>query len=197
MALSSRIRALLGLLALLSAEAVPAAPGGHPAISVYGGWFTHNNWEEFFKPGGEIEYDDAWLLAVAPAWVFASPDPRWGTEVEGQIVRFFGEQRHWEVNAAYAFRWRAFPWDRVLDTSAAFGIGPSWASRRPELEKEINPNRETERFLVYWFLEGTAAAPSWDRWAVTLRLHHRSGAFGVVAENGGSNVLSLGIKRGF
>ena len=34
-------------------------------------------------------------------------------------------------------------------------------------------------------------------WSVIARLHHRSTAYGVFADSGGSNFLALGIRRRF
>ena len=81
--------------------------------------------------------------------------------------------------------------------SLAFGLGPSWASSQPALEQELNDQDATRRWLVYWYLEAAGAPRSWGPWRAVLRLHHRSGAFGWVAENGGSNVPSLGVRRRF
>ncbi len=43
-------------------------------------------------------------------------------------------QDHWEFNLPIVARWEAFPWDDVIDTSLAFGIGPSYASEIPKVE---------------------------------------------------------------
>ncbi len=34
-------------------------------------------------------------------------------------------------------------------------------------------------------------------WSALIRIHHRSGAFGLVADEGGSNALVIGLKQRF
>jgi hypothetical protein len=185
------------LLPLTVAFLVAVSPArAEHALTVYTGRFTGNDWEDFFWRPGDIRYADSYILAVAPSTVLKDLTPSLRLEAEGQAVRHFGEQQHWEFNGALVGRWHAFPWDRTVRSSAAFGVGPSWASERPALEPGINGG-ETRQLLVYWFLEVTAAPADWERWAGSLRLHHRSGAFGLVAAKGGSNVLSLGLRRRF
>jgi hypothetical protein len=41
------------------------------------------------------------------------------------------------------------------------------------------------------------AGPPDEDWSVILRLHHRSEAFGLVADEGGSNALVFGFKQRF
>jgi hypothetical protein len=81
-----------------------------------------------------------------------------------------------------------------VDTSFAFGLGPSWATEEPEVEVMIKGT--TEQFLAYWFTEITLGPPE-ANWAVVFRLHHRSKAFGLLAEEGGSNTLAAGLKFHF
>jgi hypothetical protein len=54
----------------------------------------------------------------------------------------------------------------------------------------------TKQWLVYWFSE-IALGPPDSNWALVLRLHHRSTAFGLLAEEGGSNTLTTGLKFRF
>ena len=181
-----------GLLAIGTVEAASA----DGALTVYGGQFTTNDWEDFFLSPAALRFADSYMLALAPAWVVARPVPGLDLEVEGQVARHFGDQGHWEFNGVLAARWRDFPWRNRVRTSVAFGIGPSWATERPALEPGINGGH-TQRLLVYWYLEATAAPAGWTNWAGSLRLHHRSSAFGLAASAGGSNILALGLRRQF
>jgi hypothetical protein len=65
------------------------------------------------------------------------------------------------------------------------------------LERHISDNGDSARWQVYWYLEAAGAPRSWGPWRAVLRLHHRSGAYGYVAEAGGSNTPTLGIRRRF
>jgi hypothetical protein len=190
------VRTVLPVLLVLLVLTPSAPAQARGALTVYGGQFTANDWEDFFLRPEEVRYADSYILAVAPSVELYRWWPGLALEAEGQAVRHFGDQDHWEFNGVLAARWHAFPWNRVVRTSAAFGAGPSWATERPALEPDINGGA-TRRLLVYWYMELTAAPAHWTHWDTSLRLHHRSGAFGLVAAEGGSNVLALGLRRRF
>ncbi len=79
-------------------------------------------------------------------------------------------------------------------TSAAFGLGLSYATELPEVEVEIEG--ESQQLLIYWVMELTAG-PLRSPWAVSLRLHHRSVAWGLMADEGGMNAVGLGVRWKF
>ena len=160
------------------------------AISVYAGRVTTDRWVESLPPG--VNFADSYILATGLAWTLKSLGDGAATlEVEGQVVKHFGDQDHLEFNLPLVVRWQEFKWDSHVDTSMAFGLGPSWATREPEVEAEISSG--TSKFLAYWFAEISLGPPE-KGWSVIFRLHHRSKAFGLVAEKGGSNTLAAGIR---
>lgn len=165
------------------------------ALNLYGGWVTSNNWEEFFYNANNIKLKDSYLIGLALTRRIGMYQDKASFEIEGQIVKHFNFQTHWELNALAAARWEKFWWDDVLDTSVAFGLGPSYATNEPEIELENDAN--TARFLVYWMLELAIGLPDYPRVALITRIHHRSDAFGLVADGGGSNALVFGLKWRF
>ena len=173
----------------------PAAAGEDKAITVavFGGVLTNNNWEDVFTPW-DLDTRDSTLVGLAISHGIGPIDPRFGFEIEGQVVHHFGDQDHWEFNLPVVARWKAFPWDDVVDTSVAFGIGPSYASEIPKVE--VANRGDSQRLLVYWMAEIEVGPPDKD-WSALFRLHHRSGAFGLVADEGGSNALVIGLKQRF
>ena len=142
---------------------------------------------------------DSWLAAVAPGFVHWRGE-RLRTEVEGQVVRHWGEQDHWEFNLSYAVRWMRFPWDHHVDTRVAMGLGASWANEVPFIEpraKELG-EEESTRFLGYVMLEIELAPPQSERVSGFVRLHHRSGASGLFSDiRGGSNFITGGLRYYF
>ena len=64
----------------------------------------------------------------------------------------------------------------------------------PELEVELEG--DSRQLLVYWVAELTAGPPE-ASWAVSLRLHHRSVAYGLFGEEGGMNAVGLGVRYMF
>ncbi len=163
------------------------------ALNLYAGRLTSNNWEEFFT--SELDFKDSYLVTAALARRIGGYGDKASFEIEGQIVKHFNIQTHWELNALVAARWEAFWWDDVLDTSVAFGLGPSFASDEPEIETENDGN--TSRLMVYWMLELSLGLPDYPRVALITRIHHRSDAFGLIADGGGSNALVVGLKWRF
>jgi len=163
------------------------------ALTVYGGRVTEDAWVESLLPGVEIV--DASILVGALAWtVKRIYDDAFTLEIEGQVAKYYGDQEHLEFNLALAGRWRKISWYEKINKSFAFGVGPSWAAEEPAVE--VMDHGSTEQFLIYWFAE-IALGPPDANWAVVFRLHHRSTAFGLVAEEGGSNTLAAGLKFRF
>lgn len=164
------------------------------SVALYGGWLTANDWQEVVLPT-RLEFLDSYLAALAISRQVGQLSNETRIELEGQVVRHFGIQDHWEFNALPVVRWTAFPWDEHLDTSAAAGLGLSYATRRPVAEVQIDG--DSERLLAYWMLELEATLPTTESWHVLGRLHHRSAAYGLFGDKGGANVLSLGLRYRF
>jgi hypothetical protein len=163
------------------------------ALNVYGGRLTSNHWEEFFH--SKLDFKDSYLVAAALARRIGAYENKASFEIEGQIVKHFNIQTHWELNAIVSARWEAFWWDDVIDTSVAFGLGPSYATDKPEIEVELDG--DTSRFLVYWMLELALGLPNYPHLALITRIHHRSDAFGLIHNGGGSNAFAVGLKWRF
>ena len=184
----SIVRVVLGTCLLLGMT-VPVRAQDY-ALTVYGGRVTEDPWFESLPPN--VNFADAYILVGALAWTMKRLyDGALTLEIEGQAAKYSGDQENLEFNLAVVGRWHKFSWDETVDTSLAFGLGPSWAAEEPEVEVMIKGT--TEQLLAYWFIEMALGPPDTD-WAVVFRLHHRSKAFGLVAEEGGSNTLGAGLK---
>ncbi len=181
---------------LFASGSVRAEGTSEWALTGYVGRITTvNAWHDIFTHPNELEFADAYLATVALTHPLRRyHDDDLGLETEGQVVYNFGDQSHWEFNALLAARWYRFPWNESVETTLAFGGGLSWATEVPEVEVDLEGS--SEQLLFYWHLEMTFARPG-SSWAGTLRLHHRSGGFGLLADDGGMNALCLGVKRSF
>jgi hypothetical protein len=183
--------------ALLLAPCTGLAREGDWAATAYGARIsTQPGWEDLLIDTAGTEFADSYLLVGALSRQYAQRyDGALALEWEGQAVRHFGDQQHWEFNAVpIVLRWRRFPWSARVATSAAFGLGLSWATEVPRVEVELEG--ESHRTLVYWMMELTAGPPQAD-WAVSLRLHHRSVAYGLMGDEGGMNAVGLGVRFQF
>ena len=140
-------------------------------------------------------FEDSYLTALAVAKRMASWEDKIDLELEGQIVKHFRGQEHWEFNALGIGRWLPFPWDDHLNTSFAFGAGLSVATETPKVEEERRGDGQTQEVLTYLLLELEMGLPAYPNWSCVTRIHHRSGAFGLFnGVTGASNALGFGIK---
>lgn len=197
--LSGRLRVLLAVLAAMLAPAVsvaqepPAsAADRRNAVLVFGAQMSSNKWTEI-AAFDDVSMRDAYLAGIGLSReIWGGED--WAIEAEGQVAKHFGREDHWEFNAALIGRWRDFPWNEWVPTGLAFGAGPSYATEVPP--EEVANDGDSARFLLYWVAELELGLPG-NPWSAVARLHHRSTGYGVFAERGGSNWLTLGIRRRF
>ena len=119
-------------------------------------------------------------------------------EFETQVVKHFGGEDNFEFNLPLVVRWNAFPWDDFIDTSIAFGDGPSLATETPELEKEQYGGDKAGAAQNFVMLELTLALPQYPDIQFVNRFQHRSGAFGLINNTGdASTAFVWGIKYRF
>jgi hypothetical protein len=187
----------LTLSLLLLVPTLAHAANGDWTTTVYAARIaTQPGWEDIIIDAPGTEFVDSYLFTVAVSRQYAARNNGALTfEAEGQVVHHFGEQSHWEFNAMpVVLRWNRFPWSPHVASSAAFGLGLSYATALPQVEVELEG--ESHRALVYWMMELTAGrvdAP----WSISLRLHHRSVAYGLMGDEGGANAVGLGARYRF
>lgn len=194
-----KFRMLLGTLLIIvffpgfSGEGIA---GGDWSATIYGAVLLEGNLSD-----GSLLYsgfEDSYLTALALTRRMASYKDKIDLELEGQIVKHFEGQEHWEFNGLGVIRWLPFPWDKYLDTSFATGAGLSYATETPKVEEELRGDGQTAQLLVYLMLELELAIPDSRHWSLVSRIHHRSGAFGLFSGvTGASNAWGLGIKYAF
>jgi hypothetical protein len=153
---------------------------------------------------GDLTAEDAYFVGAGLSRVivpsFSIPLPGTGfafrgnrIELEGQVLRHFGDQSHWEGTVALMFRTGQIPLFGGLSVNLAFGEGLSYASERPRLEGSFRV--EPSRFLNYLAFEAEFSHASLPGVSFVPRIHHRSGIFGLVAEReSGSNFIGAGIR---
>ncbi|MCB5174066.1 hypothetical protein [Microvirga lenta] len=153
---------------------------------------------------GNLTFEDANFVGAGLARVivpsFSIPVP--GTdfafrgnriEIEGQVLRHFGSQSHWEGTVAIMFRTGQIPLFGGLSVNFAVGEGLSYASERPALEGSFRV--EPTRFLNYLAFEAEFSHASLPGVYFVPRIHHRSGIFGVIApRESGSNFIGAGLR---
>lgn len=204
----SRKFAVAGCLALACLGSPAAAQGLERSwhLTVYGSQWVNADFLEIPERAftGGLTGEDAYFVGAALSRVlvpaFSIPLP--GTdfafhgnriELEGQVLRHFGEQSHWEGTIALMFRTGQIPLFGGLSVNLAFGEGLSYASERPRLEGSFRV--EPTRFLNYLAFEAEFSHSSLPGVYFVPRIHHRSGIFGLIAEReSGSNFIGAGIR---
>lgn len=194
-------------LALLGPVAVPLA--AQPTrVMLYGGIGTDSNLLDL--PAQlltlDVPFERAGFLGVsidrrlgrfeamaprAPDWARNSS---WG--IEGYALQHRGRQRNGEAGAAWSLR--TPPWPSALGGwSLGFSIGLSLALGTPTYEDgpDDDPARRY-RLQLYNAYEVALAPMGWTGWELAARVHHRSGAYGLIAPRRvGSNFLAIGLRR--
>ena len=199
-----------GMLPMAFAAPAPSM-GASPRWTVYAGQLFANDLPPFMFDAvrGRLQTRDSYLLGGS--WFQPTRTPDWlanafsfpgmqsvTTGVEFIGLQHFRHQHDMEVDIAYMVHTPYTSWSGLL-LRAGGGIGPSLALARPSAEDGPTdaPTRRT-RLQNYIGLELEASLVDSPDIAMVLRLHHRSGAYGLVAPNGvGSNFLSAGLRFAF
>jgi hypothetical protein len=196
------MRLVVSLAALLTLPATAAAAAADitspNALTFYAGRISAEaTWHDVLRKPWSSEYANSYLVTAAYSRAYReSRTGAWRTEFEINATYNFGDQSHWELNVApITLRWQRFPWSETVRTTAAFGVGLSYAFEFPCVEYELE--NDTQQLLVFWLLEFTAG-PVDGPWSAVLRLHHRSPAWGAMGvADGGMNAPSLGFRYEF
>jgi hypothetical protein len=114
------------------------------------------------------------------------------------LAKHHGLQSHVELGGAYTLRSPDLSLG-PLAVNAAAGVGLSHAFGRPSYEDGPfdNPSRRYKTQLLILF-EAEWKLRYWEQLSIVTRVHHRSGAYGLIApRNVGSNFLAVGIRYSF
>lgn len=164
------------------------------AVSLYGGVYTDDGLLDIFSFDASWANDNNVVVAALSREVYRYKQYL-SFELEGQVGRHFGDDlSHWEFVGLGMGRWHPFPWDDVVDTSFALGAGLSYYTEISQIENDDED--DAQRLLVYLAYELTFGLPRYPRWDLMLRIHHRSGMWGLVGE-GSSNYGCIGLRYAF
>lgn len=183
--------------------------GRKGSVSLYGARWIESRFPQFPQNlvTGNLGYRDTYLAGIVGSVVVLDgmsvplpfTDTRldgFGVEVEGQLIKHYGLQHHLEAASAAVIRTPDLSLFGGLAMNGAWGAGFSYAFRDPEYELGRGGLRgvDTVRLQFHMELEaefGFGSSPV----HLFTRLHHRSGAYGVVSpQKTGSNYLGAGIR---
>lgn len=117
-------------------------------------------------------------------------------EIEGGLTQRFGRSHQTEFYLAPILRWTAFPWNDYVFTNVRLGLlGASYATGVSSWERANSGVGHGSRFLNYLLIEATLAPSQAAPFEMFVRLHHRSGIFGMIDRvRGGSNYVAAGVR---
>ena len=177
---------------------------GDCAVSIFGGNYMQNSLGEVL----------CHLARAALSWNYATDDHLVATAVSrdgGAVLA------HWtmEPEIGIGQRFGTAERDRALGrpllplprlslgppvlTTFAVSTGLNWASEVTDVEQEAGERRQGHASWMHYFApELTFALPSHPNIELMLRMHHRSGVFGLVSDAwGGAQYATVGLRVRF
>lgn len=164
------------------------------SLTAFAGMLSGNQWQDFFTPS-DLTFRHTYLAGVGYNHRFTTVLHALDLEGLVQAAPHFGAAHQWEFDAAANARWTDFPWNDVVPTTVSFALGTSYETQVPREEEPLNGGF-SKQWLAFWLFE-IELSPSQSLWSGVIRVHHRSTAFGLFGEGGGSNWLVLGVRRYF
>jgi len=163
-------------------------------VSIYGGPHTDENIAEIATFNADTSNHNYIVVGALAREIYRYR--QWlSFELEGNVGKYLGPRDdQWAFAGLMLGRWHAFPWDRYIDTSFAMGAGLSLNSDVTQIERDRDDH--AQRLLGYLAFEFTLGLPQYPRSDLMFRVHHRSGARGLIGESV-SNYLCVGLKFAF
>ncbi len=144
--------------------------------------------------GGQIHHFTASYLLAEPEWrllggVFR---PQIEAPLTVAVVDENGRSPFLDYSASFQVRWRDFPWNHVVRTSVAMGLGISYSEKVYLMDIQRHPDRDRSHLKFNWPIQATLAHPAHPRHQLMLFVAHQSG--GRIFDRGGVNSLGLGYR---
>jgi hypothetical protein len=203
------LAALVGAGCLAGAPAAAWSPGdlfkpceGDCAVAIYSGVYIQDSLTDLWSsPSFPWDWDyasDDHLIATTVSRVTWEFWRHWTMEPEFGIGQRYGRESATEIWGAFFFRYHGFPWDRHLLTTVAISTGLNWASEITDVERDRANDGEGSQVMHFFAPEVTFALPSHPNTELMIRIHHRSGVFGLVSDAfGGAQYATVGLRFRF
>lgn len=169
------------------------------SLMIFGGQFTDVTILKSLDPFS-AHHENQYIVAAAYGRDFFHVP--YGFVVGGEVgLGFrFGMGQSEELWAGFSVRHTGFNLLGLVRVGGAFIFGFSGISNatgREAVRQGKDPNGSA-RFLGYLAPELTFSLPQYPNWELIYRLHHRSGLYGVLADNiEGANANVVGIRYRF
>jgi hypothetical protein len=175
----------------------PIAERGPFSVGFYAGELYKSEYISILDRPEDIQLSPSYLVAANVDYrIYKSADIPIQFEGEFDIAKRFHGADEFEVVLSPFVRWTWFPWNRFLYTNVRVGaLGLSYTSGVSAWERQNSGNNRGSNFLQFGAMEVSFAAHENARSEVFVRVHHRSGVFGLInGVDGGSNYLAFGFR---
>lgn len=159
---------------------------------------------------GQLTFADSFLQSMVVSRLIATRDmeiplvglqfPDASIELEGTFSAHSGLQDHQEITLGIMMRSQDYRLPNGGRYNVGWSNGLSYALEPPNYEYGVGRVRgvDTVQFQYYMGLEAEYMDPRWERASVFLRLHHRSGIYGLISPSKtGSNIIGFGVRFHF
>jgi len=151
---------------------------------------------------GDLIVEDTHLYAIGAFFPLKSltseniEDVKFG--LTAVAVKHNGMQSHAELDTAFTVKYNElFPKNSFLNMDLAMGMGFSYAFDTPTYEDHVindDGTLEYYQFQCYLHFDAEIYTPSLESTHLLLRVHHRSGIYGLIAPpKVGSNFVGVGL----
>ncbi|HUQ35547.1 MAG TPA: hypothetical protein VM144_04130 [Aestuariivirga sp.] len=192
--------------------AVPALAGPRGAadsVMVFGGVASETNFAQIIYSPWTTELNDIGVIGASYSHRFGTVNNLLGSglgqfgddfTIEGEVgtsVRF-GDESLGEAWTALYLRYDGLPWNDTVYTTIGVNTGLSLLTETSDFEEWRDSKGRSSVLLHYLGPEFTFADPENKDLELVLRLHHRSGVFGLFdGVVSGSTFISAGIRVRF
>ena len=193
------VTGFVGLAAAQSAsnDAPPVAERSPLSVGLYAGELFKTGLPNFFYQPEDVKLSPSYLVAANIDYRFHIFDTL-PLQLEGEfdVAKRFNGANEWEVDVLPMVRWTSFPWNRFLYTNARVGaLGFSYATGISDWERQNSGDDKGSRLLQFLVMELTFAPSKTSSSEAFIRIHHRSGDYGLFnGAAGGSNYLAVGFR---
>jgi hypothetical protein len=202
--------ALGGTMAWLcfAAPALSGEKGDANAVTFFVGRGTDTNFTTILVEPWTVEFVDLGVVAAAISTRLGTVNELTGSDPGGIGDDFsidleagtsyrFGDEEMGEFWGAIYLRYDGFPWNDTIYTTIAADTGVSYITKTSEFEQGRSDGQSSQ-LLHYLAPEITFADPDNKNVEWVVKLHHRSGVFGLFdGVTGGSTFIATGLRVRF
>lgn len=152
----------------------------------------------FYETLTNIRYRPSYIAAVDVTYsAFTFDSLPLAIDIDTTVAKRFGQDSQWDFGIIPMARWKYFPWNDYLYTNLRVGlIGVSYVTGISPWELHWSGNDRGSQFLNYLAVEVDVAPKPESPSEFFVRVHHRSGAWGLInGTYGGSTYVTLGWRR--